>query len=123
MIALVQLTHGAAFALFWSAAVDAVRLLAPSGLGAGSLAALNTFYFTLAGASGAAVWGVMYDAGGAVSVYLGGLAVLGAASAYLDMRGGLLDHALAASASDEDLSSLVDMEGGVRHRAGPDPEK
>jgi MFS transporter, PPP family, 3-phenylpropionic acid transporter len=123
LIALVQLTHGAAFALFWSAAVDAVRLLAPPGLGAGSLAALNTFYFTLAGASGAAVWGVMYDAGGAVSVYLGGLAVLGAASAYLVMRGGLLDHALAASASDEDLSSLVDMEGGVRHRAGPDPEK
>ena len=40
-----------AFALFWSAAVDAVRLLAPPGLGSGSLAALNAFYFTLAGAA------------------------------------------------------------------------
>ena len=109
-IAMAQLTHGAAFALFWAAAVDAVRLLAPPGLGAGSLAALNTFYFTLAGASGSAAWGFAYDAGGAVSVYIGGMAALAAASLHLLLHAGLLDRALAAAIADVDMAPLVDIE-------------
>jgi PPP family 3-phenylpropionic acid transporter len=112
LIAAVQLTHGAAFALFWSAAVDAVRLLAPPGLGSGSLAALNAFYFTLAGAAGAGLWGVTYDVFGAFGVYIGSLFALAAAAAYLNSQGVLLDQALEASASDEDAAPLSDMEAG-----------
>jgi predicted MFS family arabinose efflux permease len=112
LIATAQLTHGAAFALFWSAAVDAVRLLAPPGLGSGSLAALNTFYFTLAGAAGAAVWGIAYDVLGAEGVYFGALFALAAAAAYLNLHGSLLDQALEAAASDEDASPILDMESG-----------
>ena len=112
LISLAQLTHGAAFALFWAAAVDAVRLLAPPGLGAGSLAVLNTFYFTLAGASGAAAWGVVYDAAGVVSVYLGALGALGVAALHLATHGALLDRALVAAAMDAAAVPLHDSEAG-----------
>jgi predicted MFS family arabinose efflux permease len=76
LIVAAQLAHGANFALFWAAAVDALRRLAPAGLAASSLAALNMSYFTLAGVAAGVVWGPLYDARGAAAVYLGAAAVL-----------------------------------------------
>jgi predicted MFS family arabinose efflux permease len=73
----IQLLHGLNFALFWSAAVDALFKLAPKGLTSSCLSTLNVMYFTLSGSAGNLLWGYIYSELGSMSLlYLGGAVVL-----------------------------------------------
>jgi len=70
LILIVQMLHGFNFALFWSASVDAIFKLAPRELNTSSMATLNVFYFTVAGAIGNLMWGLVYEwTGGITLVY------------------------------------------------------
>lgn len=57
----IQVLHGVCFALYWSAAIDAVYKLSPKNLTSSCLAMLNVMYFTLSGALGNWFWGWLYS--------------------------------------------------------------
>jgi predicted MFS family arabinose efflux permease len=67
-ILVVQMIHGLNFALLWSAAVDAMDKLSPSSLQTSCMAMLNVMFFTLSGACGNIIWGIVYDHSGNVVV-------------------------------------------------------
>ena len=67
----IQLLHGMNFALYWSAAIDAIHKLAPKELQTICIAALNVSFYTFGGAAGNVIWGHLYDhSGGIFSVYI-----------------------------------------------------
>jgi predicted MFS family arabinose efflux permease len=73
----IQLIHGLNFALFWSAAVDALFKLSPPGLTSSCLSTLNVMYFTLSGSAGNLLWGYVYNTLESLSVvYFLGAALL-----------------------------------------------
>jgi MFS family permease len=119
LIAAAQLTHGACFALFWAAAVDALRRHAPPGLAASSLAALNMAYFTLAGVASGLAWGPLYDARGAAAVYAGAAAALALALARFAGAAALLGKPPPAPGDPQREGDSEDPEGaGGRERRG-----
>jgi hypothetical protein len=70
VLPVVQLIHGLNFALYWSAAVDAIHKLSPKELNTTSMAALNVAYATFGAAVGNLLFGYVYDlSGGVNSVY------------------------------------------------------
>jgi hypothetical protein len=65
----IQLIHGVNFALFWTAAVDAVVILSPPELANSCMASLNMIYFTLGGILGNSCAGYLFDLGGSLLLY------------------------------------------------------
>lgn len=60
IIFILQSMHGINYALYWSAAVDAIYKLAPKNLTSSCMSTLNIMYFTLSGAFGNFLWGLLY---------------------------------------------------------------
>lgn len=99
-IACVQLIHGFNFALFWASSVDAIKMLAPPGLRASSMATLNIMFFTLAGVFGNISWGIIYDLYGISYVYLGAALTLAVNITYFGGYASVVKDAL-SDATDE----------------------
>jgi predicted MFS family arabinose efflux permease len=77
LILVVQTLHGVNFALYWATMVDAIFKLAPKKLTTSCMATLNVTFFTLSGALGNLIWGIVYDEMGGVHwVYVGASAMM-----------------------------------------------
>ena len=74
-----QLLHGLSFSAMWIAAVVYAAQIAPRGLGASALAAMNAAQFGLAAATGALVGASLYALAGPAATFrvAGGLALAG----------------------------------------------
>ncbi len=69
LVLVVQLLHGLAFAMMWSASVAYANAVAPSGLGATAQGLLTGVYFGLGAAVGALLGGFLFDAFGPLLMY------------------------------------------------------
>ena len=97
----IQLLHGLNFALYWSAAIDAIHKLAPNELQTICIAALNVSYYTFGGAAGNVIWGHLYDySRGIFWVYLYSCLVLIFTLLLLRSQRSILNTALSSHASD-----------------------
>jgi MFS transporter, PPP family, 3-phenylpropionic acid transporter len=65
----IQLVHGLSFSATWVAAVTFAHRMAPPGLGATAQALVGGVTFGVAAAAGAAIGGLLYQAGGPFAMY------------------------------------------------------
>lgn len=97
----IQLIHGLNFALYWSASVDAIYKLSPSDLTTISIAALNISYYTLGGAVGNILFGLIHDStGGAAAMYRCGCAMLVGTLLLLKSQESIINAALSRHSAD-----------------------
>ena len=78
LVMVVQLLHGACFALFWTAAVDYANASAPAELRATAQSAVSTAYYLIGAGCGSVLFGAAYERGGARATYAAGIAIAGA---------------------------------------------
>ena len=97
----IQLIHGLNFALYWSAAIDAIHKLAPAELQTICIAALNVSFYTFGGAAGNVIWGHLYDySKGIFYVYLYSSLLLFCTVVLLRSQCSILNTALSSHASE-----------------------